>query len=461
MMGRDHSYRVDAAGHIHAFVGEAWVATGSIMLDGVSRANALGPFDRCARDLLRVMGSILAADRLSPRRDGLRRAARDLSWQRTIRLRIAVEDPSRWAGPSSRLASLLYFMTDDAWDLTFDVADRPALQEFLPIARTERPTEIALFSGGLDSVAGMFVRSRAKGGTFLAVSACGNDVRGRAQTAALQALRDLGVSAQSLKLAHQLRDTNRGRNRMEASQRSRGLLFLAMGAVTASHLSMPTFSVYETGVGAINLPMSSAQVGAQGTKAMHPRTLSLFDDLLLSVLDRPVRVVAPFFLQTKGELCREAGTAIASLAVKAMSCDEGEGHKPDAMQHCGVCTSCLFRRIGLLSAGLRPDPTPYRDLVMRRHGTFELRTFEGHAAQLRSCETFADLVAISADARFASRLPLESAMTRADSERPVVAMYQRYAQEIAAFLESACPVLTPRPRQPRKESERDLFSAVG
>ena len=98
---------------------------------------------------------------------------------------------------------------------------------------------------------------------------------------------------------------------------------------------------------------------------------------------------------------------------------------------------------------------------MRRHGNYELRAFEGHASQLHSCQTFADLVAISPEARFASRLPLESVMTRADSEKQVVAMYQRYAREISSFLANACPTLTSPPRQPRKKNERDLFAAVG
>jgi hypothetical protein len=248
---------------------------------------------------------------------------------------------------------------------------------------------------------------------------------------------------------------------MEASQRSRGLLFLAMGAAAASHLSLPSFSIYETGVGCLNLPMSAAQVGSQGTRAMHPRTLALFDELLTSVLDRPVRVVAPFFLQTKGELCREVGTAIVTLAGLTMSCDEGDGHKPDAMEHCGVCTSCLFRRIALFSAGRCTDPTRYRDIVMRRHGNYELQTFGDHASQLLSCKTFADLVALCSDARFGSRLPLANAMTRADSESQVVAMYARYAREIGGFLRSARPVLISPPHQPRKETERDLFAAVG
>jgi 7-cyano-7-deazaguanine synthase in queuosine biosynthesis len=458
----EYHYRVDATGHIHSRIGELWVPGGSVFFDGVRRTSCLGPFDTSERDLLRVMTSIVCADRLSPRKSvRLRGAIRNFAWQRTIRLRIAVEDPQKWERASSKLADLLHFMTDDSWELTFGTAERPAQQESLPILESERPTEVALFSGGLDSVAGLFARSRANPGIFLAVSACGNEVRGRLQTAALDALRDLGVEVRSFKLTVQLQNTSRARSRIEATQRTRGLLFLAMGAATASHLSVSSFSIYETGVGCINLPMTSAQVGAQGTRAMHPRTLALFEELLVSVLDHPVRVIAPFFLHTKGELCREAGTAIARLARVTMSCDEGEGHKLNALEHCGVCTSCLFRRIAVFSCGLNPDPTKYRDLVMRRHGNFELGLFDGHASQLLLSKTFADLIAIAPDARFASQLPVESAMTRVESERQVVDMYQRYAREVIAFMENARPALNSRPKQHRKETAGDLFAAAG
>jgi hypothetical protein len=282
----------------------------------------------------------------------------------------------------------------------------------------------------------------------------------RASPLLARTLVESSVKASCLKLVHQLRATQRGRSRMESSQRSRGLLFLAMGAVTASRFAMPTFSAYETGVGCINLPMSRAQVGAQGTRAMHPRTLALFDELLPSVLDRPARVVAPFFLLTKGETCRQAGAALSGLARLTMSCDEGEGHKPDAMEHCGLCTSCLFRRIALFSAG-QPDPTRYRDVVMHHHGHYEQRVFENHATELLACETFSDLVAIDPNVRFASRLPLEGAVTRSEAESRILEMYRRYAHEIVAFFERARPTLARQPHPPRKENERDLFAAAG
>lgn len=302
--------------------------------------------------------------------------------------------------------------------------------------------------------------SLAKGRSFVAVSACGNEVRGRAQASALQGLRDVGVKTTCLKLVHQLRATHRGRARMESSQRSRGLLFLAMGAVTASRFAKDQFSVYETGIGCINLPMCRAQIASQGTRAMHPRTLALFDDLLRAVLDRSVRVVPPFSLLTKGDLCRLAGSELPALARTTMSCDEGEGHKPEAMRHCGVCTSCLFRRIAIFSAG-QSDPTRYRDMVMRRHGRYEQLAFERHADELLACKTFADLMAIDPNVRLVSRLPLDVPLAPAEAESEILAVYRRYASEIMTFFERARPVLADPPPPPRKENERDLIAAVG
>jgi hypothetical protein len=234
-----------------------------------------------------------------------------------------------------------------------------------------------------------------------------------------------------------------------------------MGAAAASHLQLTTFSVYETGTGCINLPTSAAQVGAQNTRAMHPRTLALFNLLAQVVLDQPVRVLAPFFLHTKGDLCRLAGENLAALARVSMSCDEGEGHKPEAMLHCGLCTSCLFRRIALHAGGLVPDVTHYRDTKTRRHSEYELMAFEHHAAALRSCRSLGDLVDMDPDARFATSVPIVDPLDEVSAARAVFAMYQRYAAEIQAWLGTARPTVVDRPRQPRKERDRDLFSAVG
>jgi 7-cyano-7-deazaguanine synthase in queuosine biosynthesis len=459
----EYAYEVDATSRIRCqLTNTAWESAGSYVLDGVhSTVSWLGPFEAPERDLLRVMAAILDVDRLSPRcAAGSKGIARELYWQRHIALRASVENPARWTAVSQALQELLHFMTDDIWELSFDHAAPVPAQQVLFTEKREPATEVALFSGGLDSAAGMYARSKRLGGRFVAVSACGNEVRGRAQVTALERLRDLGVQASWVKLGHQLRQVHRTRTDMEISQRSRGLLFLAMGAAVTSSLGLDQFHVYETGVGCLNLPISPAQVASRGTKAMHPSTLAATNDLLGMVLDRPVRVVVPFFFYTKAELCREVGAALGRLAEVTMSCDEGEGHKPNAMDHCGLCTSCLFRRIALFAAAAGPDPTRYRDVAGRRHGVYELVGFERHSAELAGCQTFADLLAIDPDMRFACLAPSESRLAPEAANAKVLEMYDRYRQEISSFFSSARPVLRDRPKI-RKERERDLFAAVG
>jgi 7-cyano-7-deazaguanine synthase in queuosine biosynthesis len=433
-----------------------------MFLDGVPTTTWLGPFSVEERDLLRVMAAVLDADRLSPRRPRRGgRLERDIAWQRRLNLCLEVEAPERWTGAASLLIQLLSFMTDDAWHIEFvGCKGGIGVQQVLPFERFDEIGEVALFSGGLDSVAGLQARSNASRGKLLAVSACGNGVLGTTQRAGLAALDKQGVSARWLKLDHQLRGANRSRNSMESSQRSRGLLFLAMGAVAASRLQHATFSVYETGIGCINLPTSAAQVGAQGTRAMHPRTLALFNQLLQLVLDFPPRVVVPYFLHTKGELCGLVGSALPALASVSMSCDEGDGHKTDAMLHCGLCTSCLFRRISLNATG-HHDQTKYRDIATRRHGTYEISAFENHAAQLAACRSFDDLLDIDPDVSFSTEFPFSDAPARRASKAEVFEMYQRYATEIRQYFESRRPTVTRRNPPARKERERDLFSAVG
>ncbi|HEY6557844.1 MAG TPA: 7-cyano-7-deazaguanine synthase [Polyangiaceae bacterium] len=336
-----------------------------------------------------------------------------------------------------------------------------ALQQSLFPAEVQNVAEIALFSGGLDSVAGLYVRGQRSTGTIVTVSACGSDVRGRAQADALECLRTLGVRTSWVKLQHQLRRTHRTRRTMESSQRSRSVLFLAMGAAVASTIGLETFQTYETGIGCMNLPLSPAQVGSQDTKAMHPFTLNAVNALFAVVLERPVRVRVPFFFTTKGQLCRAAGPALTSLAAVAMSCDEGEGHKTDAMEHCGICTSCVFRRVALSAAATGQDPTKYRDIPSREHGEYELRTFEHHARDLALCTSFEDLISLDPDARHASNPPIDPPVSSDEAEARTLALFGAYAKEISDFLLTSRPTLRPRPINIRKENERDLFAAAG
>ena len=307
----------------------------------------------------------------------------------------------------------------------------------------------------------MLARQLAGRRRFIAVSACGNEVRGKAQEIALSKLRELGVDVQWVKIVHQLQmNVKRSRSSMETSQRSRGLLFLAMGASVASTVGVESFQVYETGIGCLNLPTSPAQVASQGTRAMHPATLTRVNRLFAKALDNPVCVVAPFFFLTKGELCHLVGRDLASLASVCSSCDEGEGHKPEAMEHCGLCTSCIFRRVSIRAAKMGDDPTNYRDVPTRRHGHYEIAAFELHAGELGRIVRFDDLIAMDPNVRFALEAPYEVHLASEAAKVAIVEMYHRYGREIQDFLDHARPMLHSAVQPQAIEVDRDLFATA-
>lgn len=178
------TYRVDAFGRVqgHDQDGKP-TRPAHVFVDGVQRPQAwLGHFALPERDLLRVAAAILDLDRLTLRRP-LNTKGPKVLWRRAINAVIAVEDPSRWSAVSGDLHALLALLTDDSWTLTFEQAEPFHEQRLLFATDLDGSAEIALFSGGLDSSVGLRARHLQSGGSFVAVSAVGNEVRRRVQDA--------------------------------------------------------------------------------------------------------------------------------------------------------------------------------------------------------------------------------------------------------------------------------------
>jgi 7-cyano-7-deazaguanine synthase in queuosine biosynthesis len=450
------TYRVDARGSVFSTAAQPGAVeptkAAKVFVDRVQRPQGwLSHFGRPERDLLRITAAVLDLDRLSRRRPHDARAEKsEVHWRRAMHVEIAVEDPLRWGGVHVDLSALLAFLTDDIWTFAFVSAERFHEQRVLFAHDIDPDAEIALFSGGLDSSVGLRARHLQHGGSFVSISAVGNNVRRRAQQDALHAIRDCGVSITPISIDHQLQDNAKARGSQEITQRTRGLFFPAMGAAVCNQLGNPVFHVYETGIGCLNVPTSSAQVASQGTRAMHPRTLALFNALMAKVLDRPAKAVVPFFFMTKGELCNLVGADLDALARLSSSCDEGDGHKRNRMEHCGLCTSCMFRRVAIAASG-RPDPTSYRDVPAKdRHNNYELNAFAHHATLLSRIETFEDLTDLDPNVRHVSKAPVGADLSLDVARSQTIEMYRRYATEIDRFLAAARPTLnarTPRSAQ--------------
>ncbi|ACL64455.1 PP-loop superfamily ATPase-like protein [Anaeromyxobacter dehalogenans 2CP-1] len=384
-----YRYEVDGGGRIVvSHGGGTHILTPKLTADTVERS-WLAPFARPERDLIRVAAAIHSVDRLSRRiPQGTKGLERELHWQRRLHVKLAVEDPDRWAAARERVARLLAFMTDDEWNLTFASCSDHLRPQPLFTENCEN-AEVGLFSGGLDSIVGTYLRSRTAK-KLIVVSVHGIQVRASAQQRAITMLQRasfFSVPLHWVSFDHQLRHAHPP----EKSQRCRGFLFLSIGAAVARTVGASTLHTYENGIGALNPPMNLAQVGAQNTRAMHPGTLASLEGILEVVQDDPVRLEAPFLFSTKGEMCRDAREHLIPLAQASNSCDEGEHGKPDPAEHCGLCTSCLLRRSALFAALGDKDPTPYRNRTSS-HDDYDVLAFEQQARRFGGMQDWSTLL---------------------------------------------------------------------
>jgi hypothetical protein len=327
-----------------------------------SRLLALAP--DWARDLNRVARAVFAADRYALRREGLDR------WTRHIRLSVPVTAPNRWASALPHLTAMLGTMTGDMWDIAFrptDFVPTPATP--LPFGTEAFATEVALFSGGLDSLGWAAQRACADTSRSLLLVTLEERNFEADQSAVFQSVVSLSKRRRSkprqlLRLDQSQHVRGPGGTRKERSTRTRGFLYAATAVQAATAERVPIVHLPENGQLALNPPLSAGRLGACSTRSVHPWTLHHFNRLIEEVADPgdAVRIENPFASLTKGEVCavaKDAGLPQSALEA-TLSCGQPPKRRPNQpdLGHCGLCFPCLVRRSGLLHA-FGEDRTPY------------------------------------------------------------------------------------------------------
>lgn len=318
-------------------------------------------------DLLDLALASYVADRLSPRA-GLCKSRRVRNWKRVIHLTVPVRRLEIWKRLDvvESLANLLQFFTDDVWRLNFvrrRAPGRPSeTQNYLFPNPLPKPLGVALFSGGLDSFCGAVQEmSEFPRHSFAFVSGVTNSRQRFAQREQIKAIsRKVGRQVCHVTVPFGLKwrgESSRGSGE-EVSQRTRGFLFLTLGAVTAIAAGESELSIFENGIGAINLPYDASQVGAFNSRAVHPLALLRMGEFLTMLRGKAFVFQSPFLFQTKGEMCcHPAVKSLSAYIPRTFSCDGFPVHARKKPQ-CGSCTSCLLRRLSLQSAGLSKfDPS--------------------------------------------------------------------------------------------------------
>jgi len=313
--------------------------------------------DSLSADWIDMALACYLADRLALRpisRNGGR------NWSRVFNIVLPVREIARWTDAvHSSLARLLRFLTEDIWQFEFTEYRGPAratgFQRSLFPFEADPSTRVVLYSGGLDSFAGAAQELyTSPGSNSVLVSGVTNPRQRGAQRSQVARLRSIARHPIcQVAIPYGLRwPDSAGERRDEASQRTRGFLFLTLGAVSAIAAGASTLFLYENGVGAINLPYDATQVGTYKSRATHPSTLFQMEDFIKTLTGREFSIDNPFLFTTKGEMCKhEAVGRLRDVLPLTFSCD-GFPVRVKNRGQCGFCTSCLLRRQSIEAAGL-------------------------------------------------------------------------------------------------------------
>jgi hypothetical protein len=217
-------------------------------------------------DLLRIGMAVFVVDRHVRRRQATHRR-----WSREIQVKIEVVRPDFWAGGEvhSALQEAADFVTGDAWDFEFEKG--PTHYEWTaPLfwrGTSHESPLVCLYSGGLDSAAGLGLRLREQEDRPILPVTIHHQPGQRNRVARQFRRLKRHFSATIEPLGVKARVCRSGLGKPEPSGRGRSVLFTALGAVAADLAGAHEIEVFESGVGAMNVPLMAGMTGSMSTRS--------------------------------------------------------------------------------------------------------------------------------------------------------------------------------------------------
>lgn len=263
-------------------------------------------------------------------------------------------------GVKDCLHELLSWYTFDDWSFSFvNRTQAPRAIECkpkLPFPTTQ--TEVALWSGGLDSLAGAKDRISAQTAERYAFFGTGinRQVLGKQEEIFHKLKSTTSKEVNLIRVPIKVEYDSKCRPSNNSTFRARGITFKILGAICALLEGQNKLYIYENGYGALNLPFTKAETGIMHTRSVHPISLSKLSGFISTLLDKPFTFENPYIFHTKAQMCKSLESCL-DIAWATVSCD-GRYRHADTPSQCGHCSSCLLRRLALLHV-FGQDKTDY------------------------------------------------------------------------------------------------------
>ncbi|MCI0563378.1 MAG: 7-cyano-7-deazaguanine synthase, partial [Nitrososphaera sp.] len=304
-------------------------------------------------DLYRIACSVYYADlqMLRPKTEA-----------RTVSILISVSDKSKWDAHKSHLEMTLRFLTYDNFIFNFVQGQRP--RSDFKFKNTDGRV-ISLFSGGLDSLAGIKWLKDHQMQPILVGHTANNIIHHTMETLYAVAKKSFNNNLELVTVSASRRGKEERKN--ESIQASRSFLYLTLGCLFALELGISRVCLFENGVISLNIPLVQSKIFFH-TRTAHPKFISDFNGILSRIFPQSTSVDNPFVLYTKGEVVRLLNDPdFENLVKDTITCSrlglrwiKGKGQP----KNCGVCLPCIVRRVGVHHAGLWNRDARYREDVM-------------------------------------------------------------------------------------------------
>lgn len=311
-------------------------------------------------DFLRISTMIYQADKLVMReyfKDG---------WTRNIAISVPVSDKKIWKQNAATLTEAVSFLSGDNWFFEFLQDKNDSFRT--RVASPLRTGDVSLFSGGMDSFIGaidILKQHDQKSQVWFVGHASGG---GLIQENLYQALKNhFNARGQAEFFPLKFTASSIYRNKLEASTRSRSILFIGGGLAVASGLyDDASLIIPENGLISLNNPLTSTRNGSCSTRTTHPFFIGKLNQLL-SDLGLKHKIELPYQFKTKGEMlieCKDQAILRQHIA-QTMSCSHRNGGRILNRQkrtnqntsglNCGYCVPCMIRYASFFAARIEPD----------------------------------------------------------------------------------------------------------
>jgi len=327
-------------------------------------------------DLLHIAAYVFCADRLIYR--GNRYSLDNTAWARSFNFNIPVADYSFWSNKKviMKMEEALTFMTGDRnFKFSFKQSNReylylrnPQMSLFTPeytdIGNVE-DTDIMLFSGGLDSLAGAIQRLNDFPNRKLClVSHKANTVTTHTQDEVAKYLKETYFN-RILQYGFKCHNSKTLTSR-EETQRSRMFLFSSIAFAICSCYNKKELFIHENGITSINLPKQGDSINARTSRTTHPKTIGLLRDFY-KLFKEDFEITTPYYNKTKRDIIDlfvkyEEEKIISS----SVSCSSTRSKPGNLATHCGCCSQCIDRRLAIYAAKLEDYDTTYATDIIKQ-----------------------------------------------------------------------------------------------